>query len=171
MCLYMTRDIPTSNVNPLHLRHGAQRLQTLFAIPVTSTHLPSAFLMQILFYLINSQSDWILDKDFEHLHLIRSKTQAHCHWSFVVLVSADDHFHTGGLNSCFWRRSTATAIFFFFLLFERVQLRVITPMLGTERGHSNTTDLSRVRIIPLNQWYSTFHILASLKLCYVPTKA
>ena len=48
-----------------------------------------------------------------------------------------------------------------FLLFERVQLRVITPMLGTERGHINMTDLSRVRIIPLNQWYSTFHILAS----------
>ena len=62
-CVCTWQDIPTSNVNPLHLRHGAQRLQTLFAIPVTSTHLPSAFLMQILFYLINSQSDWILDKD------------------------------------------------------------------------------------------------------------
>ena len=33
--------------------------------------------------------------------------------------------------------------------------------LGTERGHRNMTDLSRVRIIPLSQWHSTFHILAS----------
>ena len=107
-------------------------------------------------------STWLILNQIEFL--IRTSTSSpypvknaspSCHWSFVVLVSADDHFHTGGLNSCFWRRSTATAIFFFFLLFERVQLRVITPMLGTERGHSNMTDLSRVRIIPLYQWYST----------------